>query len=95
MWSGWKWVASTRVTGRPAMKPAQILPALPARLVGEAGIDQGPAVLGDQPDVHVVERERQREAGAEQPGRQLAGLAVDGKLDSLVGQRVSGRDAGR
>ena len=94
MWSGWKWVATTRVDGPSGHEALQILPALAARLVGEPGIDQRPAVVGEQPEVDVVERERQREADAEQPRRQLAGLAVDGKPDWLVGQRVSGRDAG-
>ena len=81
---------------RPAGHEAcQILPTLARPLVGEAGIDQRPAgAFCEQPEVDVVEREGQREAHPEQPGRQLAGLAIGGERDPLVGQGVGGRDAG-
>ncbi len=52
---------------RPLCKRAaqECAPTLPRALVGDPGVDEGPAlVVFEQPDVDVIEREGQREAEA-------------------------------
>ena len=78
MWSGCMWVTITRSTGRPSQLVGEhLLPGRARGVVGDAAVDDGPALaavdaVAQQPQVDVVQRERQRHAQPAHAGRDLA-----------------------
>jgi hypothetical protein len=78
MWSGWQWVAITRSSGWPPCAPANTCSQL-ARVSSVATPQSTalqpvcPSPRRQQPQVDVVERERQRHAQPAQAGRHLHG----------------------
>ena len=75
-------MTTTFFTGPRARIGEVPLPQVPRGLRAEAGVDEREAVaVGEDPQVDVVERERQRHADPPHPGGDLEGLA--GLRDAL------------
>ena len=92
-WSGWKWVAMTRVTARRAERALeQGGPGGAGARIVDAAIEHRPArAVGDQVGVDVVERVGKRQAEPQHAGRDFAPGAGLGRRGVRKAERGSGR----